>query len=57
MRAAKWRIGKREKPLVAGDVNLIIMLRQVVNEITRSINKQPITTHLSVNNSQSEYGN
>ena len=45
------RSGKR-KPLVSGDANLTIVLRQVLRE---SINKQPITTHLSVNTSQSEY--
>ena len=45
------RSGER-KPLVAGDANLTIMLRCVSRE---SINKQPITTHLSVNTSQSEY--
>ena len=33
----------------------ISLLRQVTINITRSINKQPITTHLLVNNSQSEY--
>ena len=43
------------KPLEAGDANLTIMLRWVSINITRSINKQPITTHLSVNSSQLEY--
>ena len=42
----------KRKPLVAGDANLTIMLWQLSRE---SINKQPITTHLSVNKSQSEY--
>ena len=34
------------KPLVAGDANLTIMLRYLSINITKSINKQQITTHL-----------
>ena len=45
------RSGER-KPLAAGDANFTIILS--IN-ITRSINKQPVITYLSVNNSQSKY--
>ena len=44
-----------KKPLVVNDVNLTNVLWWVSINITRLIHKQPITTHLSVNNSQSEY--
>ena len=40
------RSGER-KPRVEGDVNLTIMLGLVSINITRSINKQPITTPVS----------
>ena len=53
-REERERSGER-KPLVADDANLT---RSCYDRcqlyITRSVNKQPIT-HLSVNNSQSEY--
>ena len=45
------RSGER-KPLAVGDANFTIILS--IN-ITRSINKQPVITYLSVNNSQSKY--
>ena len=57
-RGERRKRGKRRverKPLEAGDANLTIMLRWVSINITRSINKQPITTHLLVNSSQLEY--
>ena len=41
--------------LVVGNVNLTIMLRYVSINIARSVNKQPITTHVLVSNSQLEY--
>ena len=50
-RRERERSGER-KPLAAGDANFTIILS--IN-ITRSINKQPVITYLSVNNSQSKY--
>ena len=41
--------------LVVGNVNLTIILRYVSINIARSVNKQPITTHVLVSNSQLEY--
>ena len=45
---------KREERGERREEREISLLRQVTINITRSINKQPITTHLLVNNSQSE---
>ena len=52
-REEEERSGER-KHLVAGDVNLTIMLQLVSINITRSMKKQPITAHLPVNNTQSK---
>ena len=54
-RDGRERSGERNEALVVGNVNLTIMLRYVSINIVRSVNKQPITTHVLVSNSQLEY--